>query len=117
MPTISHPDVAEYYAKVQIQTASTRRAVCMLHEKCVQFIAAALDSPPERAGLAAKAQNILSQLQMSLRVDDNVSEGLFLLYDYCYVLLERGSDEDLNNAGKVLAVLRDTFKYLGKRPR
>jgi hypothetical protein len=54
---------------------------------------------------------------MSLIMNDQVSKSLFLLYDYCYVLLERGTVEDLANAGKVLSVLRDTFKYLARRPR
>jgi hypothetical protein len=31
----------------------------MLHEKCVQFISTAMDSPPERHGFIIKAQNIL----------------------------------------------------------
>ena len=108
---------AGHYAKVQIETATTRRAVCMLHEKCVQFIGAALDTPAERPVLLAKSQNILSQLQMSLRMDDSVAEGLFLLYDYCYAALERARDKDVMSAGKIMAVLRDTFKYLAKRPR
>jgi flagellin-specific chaperone FliS len=117
MAVISHPEVAEYYAKVQIETATMPRVVCMLHDKCVQFISAALDTPPERRGLAAKAQNILFQLQMSLKDGDAISQSLFLLYDYCYVQLDRGADENLYNAGKLIAVLRDTFKYLAKRPR
>jgi flagellar biosynthetic protein FliS len=117
MATIAHPDVADYYAAIQIQTASKRRAVCMLHDRCVQFISAAIDKQDERRVLRIKAQNILSQLQMSLIMNDQVSESLFLLYDYCYVLLERGTVEDLTNAGKVLSVLRDTFKYLARRPR
>ncbi len=89
----------------------------MLHSRCVQLMSAALDSPPERSGLLAKSQNILSQLQMSLRVHDPVSEGLFLLYDYCYVVLRRGRDQDVIGAGKIMALLRDTFTFLAKRPR
>jgi flagellin-specific chaperone FliS len=59
MATIAHPEVADYYAAVQIQTASKRRAVCMLHDRCVQFISSALDMPDDRRILRIKAQNIL----------------------------------------------------------
>jgi flagellin-specific chaperone FliS len=117
MPPMPSTIAAGSYAKVQIETATTRRAVCMLHEKCVQIVSLALNRPAERQTLLAKAQNILSQLQMSLRVNDSVSEGLFLLYDYCYVAIERGTDQDVTSAGRIMAVLRDTFRYLAKRPR
>jgi flagellar biosynthetic protein FliS len=117
MSTLSNPDVAEYYAAVQIQTASKPRAICMLHEKCVQFISAALDSHPERRVFIIKAQNILAQLERSLIRDDTISRSLFYLYDYCYVILQRGTDDDLNNAGEILAILRNTFSLLSRRPR
>ena len=116
MSNTNSKNAAKRYAFMQIQTANKVKAVCMLHDKCVQFISAALDIPQERTGLIIKSQNILSQLQMSLVRDDKVSQSLFYLYDYCYVLLERTSDEDLNNAGDVLAVLRDTFRALAKNP-
>jgi flagellin-specific chaperone FliS len=89
----------------------------MLHEKCVQYISAALGSPPERRVFTIKAQNILAQLERSLVRDTALAQSLFYLYDYCFVLLLRGDDEDLTNAGAVLAVLRDTFAVLYKRPR
>jgi flagellar biosynthetic protein FliS len=117
MEALSYPDVAEYYATVQIQTASKPRAICMLHEKCVQFISAALDSPPERRVFIIKAQNILAQLERSLIRDDAISQSLFYLYDYCFVILRHGTEEDLTNAGEILAVLRDTFTILMRRPR
>jgi flagellar biosynthetic protein FliS len=117
MATLSYPDVAEYYAAVQIQTASKTRAVCMLHEKCVQFISAALDFPQERRRFIIRAQNILAQLERSLNREDTVSHSLFYLYDYCFVILRHGTDKDLTNAGKILAVLRNTFAVLARKPR
>jgi flagellin-specific chaperone FliS len=117
MPTLSYPDVAQYYAAVQIQTAPKQRTICMLHEKCVQFISAALDSPPERHSFVIKAQNILAQLERSLVPGDVLGQSLFYLYDYCFVLLSRGSDDDLSDAGEILAILRDTFLMLARRPR
>jgi flagellin-specific chaperone FliS len=117
MAHLSYSDVADYYAAVQIQTASKPRAICMLHEKCVQFISAALDSPPERHAFIIKSQNILAQLERSLIRDDTISQSLFYLYDYCFVILRRGTDEDLTSAGEILAILRDTFSILARRPR
>jgi flagellin-specific chaperone FliS len=117
MASLMYPDVAEYYAAVQIQTATKPRAICMLHEKCVQFISAALDSRPERRAFVIKAQNVLAQLERSLVQDDPVAQSLFYLYDYCFVILRRGADDDLTNAGEILAILRDTFSLLARRPR
>jgi len=117
MATLSYPDVAEYYAAVQIQTASKTKTICMLHEKCVQFISAALDSPSLRHSSIIRAQNILAQLERSLVRDDAISHSLFYLYDYCFVILRRATDDDLTNAGEILAVLRGTFSVLARRPR
>jgi flagellin-specific chaperone FliS len=117
MTTLPFPDVADYYVRVQIQTAPKAGAVCMLHEKCVRFIAAALDTGSGRSGFLIKSQNILSQLQRSLVVGDAVSQSLFYLYDYCYVLLEDGTDTNLKNAAGILAVLRDTFIFLARGPK
>jgi flagellin-specific chaperone FliS len=117
MATFSNTEVADYYAAVQIQTASKARAVCMLHEKCVQYISAALDSPPERRVFIIRAQNILAQLERALIQDDTIARSLFYLYDYCFVILRRGTDDDLNNAGEILAVLRDTFVRMARRPQ
>jgi len=117
METLLQTNTAKYYETVQIQTASKQKAVCMLHEKCVLFIVAALDIPKKRPEYVARSQNILSQLQRSLVCKDMVSQSLFLLYDYCYVILDHAQDDDLNNAGKIMAILRDTFKYLVRHPQ
>jgi flagellar biosynthetic protein FliS len=117
MATLAYPEIADYYSSIQIQTAGKQKTICMLHEKCVQFISAALDIEAQRRTFLIRAQNILSQLQMSLIRNDAVSHSLFLLYDYCYVLLEHNGNDDLTNAGEILAIVRDTFKLLDKRPR
>ncbi len=117
MATVLQQNTAKYYETVQLQTASKQKAVCMLHEKFVQFISAALDTPDKRSSYVIRSQNILSQLQRSLIRKDAVAHSLFLLYDYCYVILDRGQETDLHNAGTIMAVLRDTFKLLTLRPR
>ena len=38
MPFPAQADVAEYYTKIQIETASKKKAVYMLHERCIFFL-------------------------------------------------------------------------------
>jgi flagellin-specific chaperone FliS len=110
---LTEPVVAEHYTRVQILTASRQKQIAMMHEKCVVDIARAMDeSGPQRKKLLDNAQNILAQFQSALRIEDNVSEGLFYIYDYAYMLLERGEDSDCVKAVEVLSVIRDTFKAL-----
>ncbi len=116
MFTVTSSDVAEVYSKTQIETASKGKAICMLHERCMFFLAKTRVLAHEKPVLLIKAQNILSQLQYSLRVQDSISQGLFYLYDYCHHCLERGDDADIANAIEIVGVLRKTFGDLIKRP-
>jgi flagellin-specific chaperone FliS len=112
MLTTALPDVAQHYRRMQIQTASHAKSICMLHERCMHLIGRAGGRGAERRPLLDKAQNILAQLQSSLRMDDRTSQSLFLLYDYCYVLLERGEKEERDNAQEILTVLKNSFNRL-----
>ena len=117
MPFPAQADVAEYYTKVQIETASKKKAVCMLHERCMFFILRAQTAPADKKKFyCAKAQNILSQLQSSLHITDSISQGIFYLYDYCYVILGRGKDGDLVNALEIINILNSAFRSLLRRP-
>jgi flagellin-specific chaperone FliS len=86
----------------------------MLHARCMELVMMAGEEEPSPARrlLLDKAQNILSQLQAVLRVDDAVSNSLFYIYDYCYLLLARGGKADCSYANQMLAVLRSTFDQL-----
>ena len=66
----------------------------MLHERCVSFLLKAQADPAENLRCRVKAQNILSQLQQSLKVNDAVSQSLFYLYDYCYMSLDQNHDTE-----------------------
>lgn len=85
----------------------------MLHDRCCELImlAAGEDGGDRRVKLD-KAQNILARLQSALRIDDDASRGMFYLYDYAYVLLERGGGRDLKNALAIVDPLRQTFREL-----
>ena len=116
MTTFNSADAAEYYFREQVETAPKRKAICMLHERCMFFLLKTLSKGGEKPFFLAKAQNILAQLQLSLRIRDSVSRSLFYLYDYCYLCLERGDDRDINNSLEIIGILRDAFGKLSKRP-
>ncbi|MBD3391560.1 MAG: hypothetical protein GF418_05910 [Chitinivibrionales bacterium] len=111
-PTSS--EAARHYAEFQVQTASHPKRICMLHVRLVELVMLAGEGESEarKRILLDKAQNILSQLQGALRVEDAISQSLFYLYDYCYVLLQRGEDVDLKNVLEIVVTLRKTFDEL-----
>jgi flagellar biosynthetic protein FliS len=109
-------DKSKYYAKMQIETAAKPKLICMLHEKCVQLIRQHLDgSHGSSLTLLVNAQNIIAQLERSLKQTDDVSEGLFYLYDYCYCQIEKSDTASLNSALNIMTSIRDTFEHLAKR--
>jgi len=111
-PTSS--EVARHYATFQVQTASHPKRISMLHVRCVELIMLGRqeDDAAKRRIFLDKAQNILSQFQGVLHVDDAVSQGLFFLYDYTYMLLEHGREEDVAHSLEIMVTLRNTFEEL-----
>jgi flagellin-specific chaperone FliS len=106
-------DVAKHYSYMQIDTASRQKQLCMLHDKCVEhIIIACTNTGPQRRERLDKAQNILAQFQAALPIRDHISQSLFYLYDYSYVLLESDSLENCRKALSIMKVLRDTFQTL-----
>ncbi|MBD3420841.1 MAG: hypothetical protein GF398_12045 [Chitinivibrionales bacterium] len=105
-------DVARYYTTMQIQTASRAKAVCMLHERCMHFIALGEQEQDKQRQYLDKAQNIIAQLQAALIVDDHVSRSLLFLYDFCYMLLEKGGNNEIDSARELFATLTATFNTL-----
>jgi flagellin-specific chaperone FliS len=59
-----------------------------------------------------QAQNIIAQLERSLKVDDQLSRSLYLLYDYCYCQLEKDRVDEWRKALLIMSNLRDTFDQL-----
>ncbi|MBD3316322.1 MAG: hypothetical protein GF344_11090 [Chitinivibrionales bacterium] len=111
----SPQEVAEYYNRLKVETAPLSKKIVMLHDRCVEQILIARDQTGDaRRSLLDKAQNILSQLQSALRLNDDIAHGLFYLYDYCYAMLESGDAAQLSNSLAILIVLRDTFRSLAK---
>lgn len=104
-------NVTAHYSKMQVETASKNKQITMLHMRCVDLIRWARDlSAVERRENLRKAQNILAQLEAALRDGDQVAQGLYYIYDYSYMLLQRGNNDDCQKAEEVLSVICDTFK-------
>ncbi|MBN1306500.1 MAG: flagellar protein FliS [Chitinispirillaceae bacterium] len=112
----AHRDTAQYYLRMQIETASHPRLVCMLHEQCCLQLRQALGTDPAlRRPLLDRAQNMLILLQRSLKPADAIAKGLFHLYDYCYCLLEHESTAEMIHARGIIDTLRRTFDQLRRR--
>jgi flagellar biosynthetic protein FliS len=108
----------EDYSRIQIQTASHARVICMLHEKCEQLIRDTINNEETTSRTQLDhAQNIIVQLERSLKNGDQVSKSLYLLYDYCYCSLESGNTQDSRKALQVITTLKDTLNRLNKRPQ
>lgn len=104
------------YSRIQVQTATHARVICMLHEKCEQLIRQTIDrEDPDSRSHLNNAQNIIVQLERSLADNDQISKSLYLLYDYCYCSLESGISADSRKALQVISSLKETFNRLNKR--
>jgi flagellar biosynthetic protein FliS len=118
MANHNSPTAAAQYRRMQISTASREKAVCMLHEKCVQLLRQALHSHEmaQRRVLLNRAQDIVAQLQHALRTGDQVGQSIFLLYDYCYCLCESTDDAQVQYALDIFEPLAETLLYLWRHP-
>ena len=98
------------YKSLQISTASQSKVIVMLHDRAVFLMSKSLlDRPPDRLVLD-KAQNILVQLQIALKMEDEVSKGLNYIYVYCYDLLEVGSPEGIEICKELITPIKDAFQ-------
>jgi len=104
------------YSRLQIETASQSRLICMLHEQsCILLQLAADSSPQERRVILDKVQNIVILLQRSLVITDATSQSMYHLYDYCFCQLEQEADASIEHSLRILRTLRETFNQLHKR--
>ena len=115
MANVTSSDAADNYFRTQVETASKGKALCMLHERCIFFLLKTHGAANEKSFFLKKVQNILTQLQLALRIQDPISQSLFYLYDYCYLCCERGNAQDISNTLEILKILHDTFRKLLKR--
>jgi flagellin-specific chaperone FliS len=111
-------DSMHQYIRLQIETASQQRLVCLLHEHCTVTLQQALKTAEkQRRPLLDKVQNMLVILQRAIDIKDATSKTLFHLYDYCYCRLEHVSTTEISNALGIIDKLRHMFDYLRKHLR
>jgi flagellin-specific chaperone FliS len=110
----TNAEVARHYSRMRLETASHQQIIWQIHAKCAQLIkqAGEQEGCGQRRTLLIHAQNLLAELEGSLKVTDELSKGLFYLYDYCYCLLDTSNTEDHNLAFRVMSTLRDTLGTL-----
>jgi flagellin-specific chaperone FliS len=103
--------------RMQIETASQPRLICILHDQCALQLRHVLSGElKDHRTLLDKSQNILVLLQRSLKQTDATSRSLFHLYDYCYCMLEKDDPDAIEKTLGIINTLRLTFKQLRKRP-
>jgi flagellin-specific chaperone FliS len=109
----ANAEIARHYSRMRLETASHPQIIWQIHARCAQLIKQAQPlQGGERRTLLIHAQNLLAELEGSLKVTDELSKGLFYLYDYCYCLLDTSRGEDHALALRVMTTLRDTFGTL-----
>ena len=103
----------QVYARQQLQLATPQQTICKLHQRCVQLLHRLTTQSADNEHLTLnQAQNIIAQLERSLKVDDQLSRSLYLLYDYCYCQMEKNSVDEWRKALLIMSNLRDTFDQL-----
>ncbi len=105
----SPPQIAKLYNRTKITTASHETGITLLHHRCVQLIQLSLDGPSPKRKHLNEAQNILAQFEHSLDAKNQLAKNFFLLYDYCYCLLESNRPESHRTALALLVKIRDSF--------
>ncbi|EFM09012.1 flagellar protein FliS [Paenibacillus curdlanolyticus YK9] len=106
------------YANTQIQTASPGELTLLLYNGCIKFIKKALQSMENQNVHGKhenfiKAQNIIDELQSTLNMEYELSNGLFQLYTYIQeklsfanVKMDRAAAEECI---QLISELRDTW--------
>lgn len=114
------------YQEQAVFTAPPEELTLMLYDGCIKFLSRAEigieDKNIEMANTnLIKAQNIISELNVSLKMEYEVSKGLRPLYDYMHSrLLEANlkKDNDIVKEVKGFVVeMRDTWKEAIKLAR
>ena len=108
-------EIASYYKKMQIDTASSKTHIAMMHDKLYKLVSESISNRSGSRSKLDRAQNILAQFQVSLNNRGELAKSLFLLYDYVYIRLEKNEINEWRDALKVIETLKDTFNELLNR--
>ena len=119
-------NAAEPYRRQQILNAPSEQLTLMLYNGCLKFIddgKAALEVKNyEEANIQLqKAQRIISEFRLTLNMDYDISQQLFMLYNYVYDRLVEGNIKSdlvqIDDARGIISELRDAWVEAMKRAR
>lgn len=111
----------QQYQNNSVNTASPGELTLMLYNGCLKFITLAkkaieTNNIAEKNTNIQKAQNIVSELMVTLNTDVKVSQNLLSLYDYLNRrLIEANVKNDvaiLNEVEEFVLEFRDTWKQV-----
>ena len=109
---------AEVYRQQQVMTATPEALTLMLYNGAIKFINESIEASKkkeyEKANTSCiKAQNIISEFRLTLKMEYEISKNLLALYNYAYDRLVEGTmNEDitkLEEAKDILSELRDAW--------
>lgn len=114
---------AEVYRQQQVMTATPEALTLMLYNGAIKFINESIEATKkkeyEKANTSCiKAQNIISEFRLTLKMEYEISKKLLALYNYAYDRLVEGNmNEDitkLEEAKDILSELRDAWNQAMK---
>ena len=109
---------AEVYRQQQVMTATPEALTLMLYNGAIKFINESIEASKKKEYETAntsciKAQNIISEFRLTLKMEYEISKNLLALYNYAYDRLVEGNmNEDitkLEEAKDILSELRDAW--------
>lgn len=119
-------NAAEQYRRQQILNAPAEQLTLMLYNGCLKFIddgkAALEEKNYEESNVQLqKAQRIISEFRLTLNMDYEISQQLFMLYNYVYDRLVEGNIKSdmaqIEEARGIVSELRDAWVEAMKRAR
>ncbi len=119
-------NAAEAYKRQQIMTATPEALTLMLYNGCLKFITEGMEyvekKDYEQANITLqKAQNIISEFRVTLKMEYDIAKQLMPLYNYTYDRLVEGnmkSDlKQLQEAYTIIRELRDAWVLAMKKAR
>ncbi|WP_455577174.1 flagellar export chaperone FliS [Anaerosinus sp.] len=109
---------AEYYRRQQILTATPEQLTLMLYNGALKFINEGIKAMQEKKyeesnNKFIRVQNILSELQVTLKMEYEISTNLYALYDYSKRCLIEGNINDdlvkIDEAKEIITELRNAW--------
>ena len=119
-------NAAEAYKRQQILTATPEALTLMLYNGCLKFMNEGKDAIEtkqyEQANISLqKAQNIISEFRLTLKMEYDIAKQLMPLYNYTYDRLIEGnlkSDTAMIQEGiDIIKELRDAWAQAMKKAR